>query len=251
VRVTINEDATTDKCTQELIQLIKDHPDIPILLFAAIPCTGGSQWQNINRRKPGEEAKLAYHRRIFKKIWKNFVKICEVLLKNPLNRVAIEWPKGCAYWKFDEVVQFLNAYRLTPVVFNGCALNLKSVVYPDKFIPKPWRLSTNCTELLKRFTPMICPGISPSHQHTDCAGRDTALTENYTYDMTDRIHSSFDKHAKTVIKNVSKSISIACCAVQVQIRVSGEGESSAVEMPASSSSTWYPDPRRETAQTGT
>ena len=74
VRVIINADATTDECTAGIIKLIQDNKNIPVMLFSAIPCTGGSQWQNINRRKPGGEERLAYHRRIFKRIWKTLSK---------------------------------------------------------------------------------------------------------------------------------------------------------------------------------
>jgi len=41
---------------------------VPLLLFAAIPCTGGSAWQHINVRRPGGKARLARTVRRFQAI---------------------------------------------------------------------------------------------------------------------------------------------------------------------------------------
>ena len=44
----------------------------PFGIWASIPCTGGSPWQNINRCKPGGEERLARHRATFRRIWSAF-----------------------------------------------------------------------------------------------------------------------------------------------------------------------------------
>jgi hypothetical protein len=79
IRVTETEDATTEECCKRLIGQIRNlrlrDGDHPIFLFASIPCTDGSAWQNLNRKKPGGEARLAYHRRIFRKIWTTFEQV--------------------------------------------------------------------------------------------------------------------------------------------------------------------------------
>ena len=83
----------------------------------------------MNRKKPGGEARLAYLRRIFRKIWHNFVIVSEALLKSGKGDIVIEWPAGCAYWGFPLVKSFVKAYKLALVSFNGCALDLKSIVF--------------------------------------------------------------------------------------------------------------------------
>ena len=117
VRVTEKEDATTEACKNMLLGLIRNLRrvgDHPIFLFASIPCTGGSAWQNLNRKKPGGEARLAYHRRIFKKIWAMFECVAMEVMSTGIGWVAIEWPRGCAYWKFPRVAALVKDLNLMP-----------------------------------------------------------------------------------------------------------------------------------------
>lgn len=108
-RVTEQNDVTTVSGRQFVIDKInaanKNHQQI--MLFASMPCTGGSLWGNINRHKQGGEAKLRKHWTLFRKIWKCFEE-CAILVLNLGGCVALEWPKGCRYWKWDFVRAFLE-----------------------------------------------------------------------------------------------------------------------------------------------
>ena len=60
IRVTEAEDGTTESCRNWLAQEVKDfrasHPKRKILLYASLPCVGGSPWGNVNKQtEEGEE----------------------------------------------------------------------------------------------------------------------------------------------------------------------------------------------------
>ena len=38
--------------------------------------------------------------------------------------MAIEWPKGCEYWRSKHVEQYTHDLKLNKVYINGCALGL-------------------------------------------------------------------------------------------------------------------------------
>eukprot|EP00972_Heterocapsa_arctica_P046754 6899981-Heterocapsa_arctica.AAC.1 len=63
------------------------------VLWASMPCTGGSPWQNLNCTLPGGEEKLMTHRQLFQGIWEAFRKVAEVRVAHG-GKIAIEWPNG-------------------------------------------------------------------------------------------------------------------------------------------------------------
>ena len=93
----------------------------PVLLWASLPCTGGSPWFNINVRKPGGWKRLKDHRALFKKLWAKFVIVCEECLASG-GDTCIEWPTGCAYWKFKFVQDFLSKHSFFITKIHGLSL---------------------------------------------------------------------------------------------------------------------------------
>ena len=96
------------------------------ILWASIPCTGGPPWQNINAKQPsGPEIfeKIKEHERLFNKIWTSFRIVAKECRKHG-GRIAIEWPKGCEYWRTKHVKQYIHDLKLNKVHINGCALGL-------------------------------------------------------------------------------------------------------------------------------
>ena len=110
--------------------------------------------------------------------------------------IAIEWPRGCRYWRFDFVIDFLEELDLTRVMFDGCMIGLRSILN-GKPIKKPWCMATNCEDLGESFHDLLC---NRSHEHTPCAGGDTKATESYSYDMVRLIHKAFNKACNNVHK---------------------------------------------------
>ena len=162
------------------------------MLWGAIPRTGGSAWQNYNKQFPGAAAKTRQHIKLLNKLFANFMILARLALS--FNGIIVnEWPKGCAYWKYPNVKEFfaeINAYFME---INGCALGLKSIVEDEKYITKPWSLACANFAFLDGLGCCLCPGVSPSHQHAPCAGRDTKRTEDYTDMMVNEVRKSFLK----------------------------------------------------------
>ena len=82
---------------------------------------------------------------------------------------------------------------MTKVNIDGCMFGLRSVVYPDKYIKKPWTLACTDERMLEHFHGYLCEGESEFHIHTACAGKDTKLTEDYTDSFASTVNMSFAK----------------------------------------------------------
>ena len=54
---------------------------LQVLLWGAIPCTGGSAWQNYNKQFPGAAAKIRQHIKIFNKLIDNFMMLARLVVE--------------------------------------------------------------------------------------------------------------------------------------------------------------------------
>ena len=161
------------------------------MLFAAIPCVGGSTWQFVNLAdgNPATREKIMKHRKIFKKIWRNFEQVADQCISNG-GDVAIEWPIDCLYLRFREVKRFLAKYPgMRRVCFDGCAYGLQSQREATKgmHIKKPWTIYTTVPEIHEQLH-KLCPG---NHEHAHCRGKDAQLSERYVTEIVDIIHQSW------------------------------------------------------------
>ena len=116
VRLTEEEDVTAPRGISVALEAIAGPCT---LLWGSIPCTGGCPWQKINRRRPGGEARLRKHFKLFKRMWKSFEQVARDVLKAG-GMVAIEWPKNCAYWKWPCVVALLQELHMVGAMFFFC-----------------------------------------------------------------------------------------------------------------------------------
>jgi hypothetical protein len=55
---------------------LNDHVG-PILLFASMPCAGGSPWYYMNKLAPGGLVKYQAHIKLFDQLWLKFEDLCE------------------------------------------------------------------------------------------------------------------------------------------------------------------------------
>ena len=150
-----------------------------VLLWGAIPCTGGSPWQSYNIKLPGVAAKIRRHIALYRKLFANFSVLAKYVYSLGLRGFVVnEWPERCKYWSYNEVLKLRHEIMPFETVIHGCALDLKSIVFPDKYILKPWRLTSNSPQFVAYFKHFVCPGVSERHIHTPCAGNDTKATEN-------------------------------------------------------------------------
>ena len=186
-RVTEKEDGTTEHGTNIALKQVSEPR---CLLFSSMPCTGGSPWTRINIKRPGGYAIHRRHIRLFNKLWHNF----EIIARQAHaagNPVAIEWPRGCSYWRLPKVQALCKELGLKFADFDGCRFGIRSISSGLPIL-KPWRIATNNYELYQGFKGMKCSGCS---KHAPCAGKDTKLTENYSKSMVDLIHACWKKSA--------------------------------------------------------
>ena len=158
---------------------------IDILLWISIPCTGGTTWSYVNLQHESARLKVEYHRLVFDKIWAAMVDFVNIIRHlSPI--IAIEWPSNCVYWKFERVMKFCQKHKLKEVTFDGCMIGIKD--HNNVAIKKPWKIMTSCDDIIRMFSELKCDN---QHEHVQGRGEDLKNTEQYSYDMTGRIHSAF------------------------------------------------------------
>ena len=212
IRITQDDDilshATRKRVVDEVkhIRSIGNKGFIPVLLWASIPCTGGTAWSHINMNHDTAKEKVKRHRSIYKRIWSAFVDLVNSMeFAKPL--IAIDWPRSCTYWDDKAVDKFVIRNNMTSVKFDGCAVGVKTIDgIPMK---KPWTVKTNMHCLHNYLDGRVC---SCAVQHAEGRGRNLKNTESYTYIMTDLIHKAFAYAVSVQEKVVQTRILVATMA---------------------------------------
>jgi hypothetical protein len=159
------------------------------LLFASIPCTGGSPWQHINKETTEGRTRIRAHIRLMQRLFRAFEQLCYIAIACGCY-IAIEWPDGCSYWRRKDVRRLISICNLKPVCFHGCALGVVSrrPVTLGMPIKKPWRILTNCESILDTFHDKTCPGCAA---HAPCRGTDAKATGEYSPEFARLLHTAF------------------------------------------------------------
>ena len=175
----VTKPANRQEIRRELLDVVNLNPSMKILVWISIPCTGGTPSIYINLMNESSRRKVEYHQLVFQKIWSAMAEFVNSI-RSLQPYIALEWPSGCVYWRYDRVIRFLNRYNLEPVKFDGCRLG---VVNKDgTLMKKPWTIASNCVEINKYFDNWKCTG---DHVHAEGRGEDLKNTENYAYEFTD------------------------------------------------------------------
>lgn len=162
------------------------------LLWASMPCTGGSPWQHINRHTLGGLDKLDARIKDWRKIWTSFKTVARECIKHS-GHIAVGWPSGCDYWRYHIVRNFFDELQFEKINFDGCALRLRS----DRNDPirKPWGVATNSGHVFRAFATYLCSGRDKHPYHEPCAGKYTKRTESDTWPFIDVLHKAWrDSH---------------------------------------------------------
>ena len=194
IRVTESEDGSSLSCRNWLAQEVKDfrkaNPQGAILLYASLPCVGGSPWGSVNSLTESGAERIEQQQKDFSKLFKSFQKLIQEI-DGPQLSIAFELSKNCKYWKWPMVQAFLKRYQLTPYPFHGCQFGVQDLHgLPMK---KGWMIATNMEEL-SVLSEHVCDG---SHTHGQSRGVALKLAENYTFALTDLIHDCFRSRAST------------------------------------------------------
>jgi len=166
------------------------------LLWASVPCTGGTPWQHVNKHiyPKTHSARIQKHDALFRLLVRNFEKLAEQI-DNGGGIIAWEWPTVCTWWKRREVVRIVKKFRLVKVDFNGCMLGLKSPKGNPIF--KKWTVATNSPEIVDALSGCKCHRVGDklscgAVQHEHARGQVTKLTYFYPHGMTDKIHKALN-----------------------------------------------------------
>ena len=232
VRLTAAHDMTSETGLAYALAKVDEaiQADGDILLWSSMPCTGGSPWQNINKRHESARAKIKEHINLFNKLWVSFVKMATYVKSASSHaHIAMEWPKGCSYWRLRKVECFVKEFLPLHCICNGCMVELRSIKN-GKLIAKPWSIKTDCIEITEAFAGYTCNHEATMHH--PCEGQDTKLSEEHTIIMVNLIHDGYRQATKTActktdspqqdrLKNQIKAT--ALCATTA---MSGSGSSS-------------------------
>ena len=81
IRVTEKEDGTKDSCRQRLASQVKDFRndmhDRTLILYASLPCAGGSPWGNVNGLTVEGQERIQEQQRLCNKLFESFVKLVD------------------------------------------------------------------------------------------------------------------------------------------------------------------------------
>ena len=191
IRVTIKEDATTNKCIEWLNREIntfkKQHPQAKVLLYGSLPCTGGSPWGNVNKQTEEGFDRIKEQQKEFTKLFKNFAKLVRDNI-DPRTFVAFELSRRCRYWHWPSVLAFIKRHDLQGYNFDGCMFGVRDS--SGELMRKSWHVSTNLHELacLEKYT--------HEHKHGQSRGKSLKSAEGYTFEYTDLVHLCF-KHSNS------------------------------------------------------
>ena len=192
-RLTMSEDLRTRK-GGNIAKQMAGEANAQTLLWASIPCTGGSARVDMNlsmAAKAGRQAtidKIEAHIDDFEKIWVNFKAVAR-MVRSAGGKIAIEWPRRCKYWKFPDVKAFILEMGLVKATFHGCCLGLRT----DDGTPmqKGWTVATDDQEIFLAFDDPALKCKHSPEEHYVINGSVTKSTELYTDQMVNLIHAAW------------------------------------------------------------
>ena len=163
-------------------------------VFFAGPCTGGSPWNRINRWVSEATTQLIEAKKqIFWAMWEVFASVLSELI-NLGSPALLELPRGCDYWKDRRMTDLVEGTVSHEHKFDGCMYGLKSQFQETpKPIKKPWKIVTWGVSF-----PKLHRRCDRRHDHVECAGRETRITQVYTKWIAKIIMNGINDH---VIRN--------------------------------------------------
>ena len=130
------------------------------------------------------------------------IKFLEVAIENH-GRIAVEWPRSSGLWETREWIAFMTKHNLKYVHFDGCSLGLKG--REQKYLKKPWCITTNDLRILQYFGQHQCPG---NHEHEPTQGTNATASAYYTPQFAEVLcEAVYPRQSFKFIPNVSESSS--------------------------------------------
>ena len=182
------------KYREYVVNIVNSFPKTKnVLVWVSLPCTGGTSWSYVNMKIPSAAQKVIAHVVLFKRLWKAMKSFLNAIERD--HYIAIEWPKGCRYWKFPFVVRFIEDQGLLMYDFDGCMVGTKDE--KGNPIKKPWSIATDCGLVGMELSRFKC---DDSHNHVQGRGSSLRHTESYTELMVDTIHHAFQQLSQIKVR---------------------------------------------------
>ena len=160
---------------QQVKTFQKMNPQGEVLLYASLPCVGGSSWGNKNSITDVGAERIEQQQKEFTKLFKSLQKLIQENFS-----IAFELSKNCKYWNWPMVQSFIKRHQLKLLLFHGCQFGVVDANgLPMK---KGWMIATNMNELSGSAE---CTR-GGSHTHGQSRGVALKLAENYI--CFDRFH---------------------------------------------------------------
>ena len=126
-------------------------------------------------------------------MWEVFASVLSELI-NMGSPALLELPRGCDYWKDRRMTDLVEGTVSHEHKFDGCMYGLKSQFQETpKPIKKPWKIVTWGVSF-----PKLHRRCDRRHDHVECAGRETRITQVYTKWIAKIIMNGINDH---VIRN--------------------------------------------------
>ena len=194
VTVTEDDDATSLYGKSKVRACLR--PELDCVFFAG-PCTGGSAWNRLNRTISNEAAaQVERHKRLYWNLWGRFADALEHVFS--IDACALtELPRSCEYWNDERATQLVNGTESHTHITSteACVVSLRNTRkarrlrnYGGKIVS--WGVHF---QALKK----ICDG---RHQHVPCAGRDTRVTQLYTFNIAQTVIETLNKRVMSLWK---------------------------------------------------
>ena len=193
VRCTKDDNAKNKDSVRELLAGVAHCRElgVPVVLWASMPCTGGSSWQTVNIARFGVTPKLRGHWEEFRSLWNSFSQVARLVLQCK-GLVANEWPQRCQYWHDRKVKQMIKHFTNTTI--DSCAYGLRPVRAhaADEYIGKPWRIAASSRD----FAAALNRRCDKSHRHVTTEAAETAASAYYPPALARAIHAGARQFAR-------------------------------------------------------
>ena len=180
-RIGVEEDFASQFGMDLALRQLRGPGDV---LWISTPCTGGSPFQKIARRRasPSGTARMRALQVQHDRLWNAVEHVASVARCRGCT-VIVEWPTSCAYWNEPRVLAFLDRCRFKNAYIDGCMVGLTSPRYgrEGRLLHKRWRLAVSHSMLVPLLT-YVCQGRS-LNGCISVEGADTKRTESYSNDF--------------------------------------------------------------------
>ena len=88
-----------------------NNPQGEVLLYASLPCVGGSPWGYINRLTDSGAERIEQQQKDFTNFSNHFKSLLIHEIDGPHLSIAFELSKNCKYWKWPMVQSFSEEAR--------------------------------------------------------------------------------------------------------------------------------------------